>query len=541
MHYHRRVNLRAPKAVGITGLITGLAISSLSFSSTTLWWDTGYLQRFEVDVTTGASAPDKGYNGYTARIPALDTATLIAAGEMQADCSDLRITFYDGLGWQELPRHVLGCNTAATDIRFALVADIATGGNDDNYYLYHNNPAPAALPALTETNVYLWYDDATIDRSGSYTRGRVDNWHGSGWDNSLVWNGGGYYTYDTGDNFTSGYRRAIDERDVYAEAEFYHTGCYQNNITSGLLVRGIIQSGTLGGESSNHYYASNRGEYPTGCSGGGYNHDGDIVTGNRTTTAINGANPPDVVASVWRRQGLAVWLVNPTNGSFWDEDNAANWAALGFPDGSNLQVSGTDANDDEGRGFAAVMTAQDIGRVRNVLFRRYIAPEPILLLTAETQPPAILLQKNLVTVYDPINNTTNPKAIPGSWVDYTITTSNTAIGDVDNDTLIVTDPLPANVALFVGDLGGAGSGPVEFTDGAGAAASGLTYTFVSLADTGDDVAFSTDGISYNYTPIPDADGFDFAVRYIRINPKGVFQGSTGIPTTFDLRMRVRVQ
>ena len=192
----------------------------MSYSSTTLWWGTAYLQRFEVNVTTGATKPDRGYDGYTARIPALDTVTLIVVGEMQADCSDLRVTYYDGLGWQELPRHVLSCNTAATDIRFALAVDTAAGGNDDNCYLYHNNAAPAALPAVSETNVYLWYYDVSIDRSGSYTRGRIGPWHGSGWDDSLVWSGAGYYTYDNGDNFASGYRIAIDERDVYAETEF---------------------------------------------------------------------------------------------------------------------------------------------------------------------------------------------------------------------------------------------------------------------------------------------------------------------------------
>jgi len=536
------VNTRANYAIGFTLLLAGLSFSAATFSATTLWWDTAYLLRYEVDVGTGANVPDKGYVGYTARIATLDTATLVAAGQMQADCSDLRITYYDGLGWQELPRHVLNCNTAVTDVRFAMVVDIAAGGNDDNYYLYYSNAAPAALPAVTTTNVYLWYDDATTDRSGNYTRGRVDNWHGNGWDNSLAWNAAGYYTYDTGDNMTSGYRRAIDERDVFAEAEFYHSGCYTLNITSGLLVRGIIQNGTLGSENSNHYYASNRSEYPTGCSANGYNHDGSIVTGNRPTIAVAGTNPPDVVANTWRRQALAVWLTNPTNGTFWDEDNSGNWAAPGFPDATNLQVTGTHANDDEGRGFAAFMTAQDIARVRNILFRRYIAPEPILTLTAETQPPAILLQKTLLTVFDPVNNTTNPKAIPGSWVDYTITTSNSAAGNVDDGTLTVTDPLSANVAMFVADLSGPASGPVEFSDGVGAASSGLSYTFGGLGDATDDVEFSTDGISYNYTPTPDADGFDVAVRYVRINPTGVFLGTlTATPTTFDLRIRVRVQ
>jgi len=523
-----------------------MAASNTAIAATPLWWDTNYLLRFNVNVTTGANLPDKGYNGYTARIPSLDTQSLVAAGEMQADCSDLRILYYDGLSWQELTRHVIGCNTTSTDIRFMLAADIPASSNDDNYYLYYDNGTPAGLPALSTTNVYLWYDDATIDRSASYTRGRVDNWHGNGWDNSMAWNAAGYYAYNTGDNFTSGYRRPVDERDVYIEAEFFHTGCYNQNITTGVLVRGVINSGTLGSENSNHYYSSNRGEFPNGgtpCTGGGYTHDGDILKDQRTAApAVNGPNPPDVIANAWRRQGLAAWLTGPTNLAFWDEDITANWAALGYPAGANLQVSGTDNNNENpGRGFAAVMTAQDIGRFRNVVMRRYINPEPALVLTPETQPPQLVLQKTLLTVFDPINNMSNPKAIPGGWVDYTITATNTAAGDVDSDTLVVTDPLPAGVILFVGDIAPPKTGPVEFTDGAGAAASGLSYNFGGLADLGDDVDFSTDGLNWNYVPSPDADGFDAAVRHIRVRPSGVFQGSsTPPPTQFDLRVRVKV-
>jgi len=40
---------------------------------------------------------------------------------------------------------------------------------------------------------------------------------------------------------------------------------------------------------------------------------------------------PDIVANVWRRQGLAVWLINPTNASFWNEDNSARpFSNVGF-------------------------------------------------------------------------------------------------------------------------------------------------------------------------------------------------------------------
>ena len=98
---------RAAFAVFLTPLFAGLTLPLPAYASTTLWWDTAYGQRYEIDVATGANAPDKGYTGYTVRIASLDTAALIAAGDMQPDCDDLRITFYDGLGWQDLPRHVL--------------------------------------------------------------------------------------------------------------------------------------------------------------------------------------------------------------------------------------------------------------------------------------------------------------------------------------------------------------------------------------------------------------------------------------------------
>ena len=535
----RRVNRFKPALITI--LLAAAAASAPVFGATALWWDTNYLFRFNVDVQTGANVPDKGYNAYTARVASLDTATLVAAGEMLADCSDLRTLYYDGLTWQESPRHVLGCNSATTDIRFMLAADIPASSNDDNYYIYYGNAAPAALPAMSTTNVYLWYDDASVNRAIDYTRGRVDNWHGSGWDNSLAWNAAGYYTYDTGNNFTSGYRRPIDERDVYIEAEFFHVGCYDNNMTSGVLTRGIINNGTLGSETSNHYYASNRAQFP-GCSQpGGYNHDGDILNNQRSQTAVNGPNPPAITSNLWRRQGLASWLTAPTNLAFWDEDNTAAWAALGYPNGGNLQVSGTDVNDGQGRGFAAVMTAQDNGRLRNILMRRYIDPEPVLVLTAEAQPPVLVLQKTLLTVFDPINNTTDPKAIPGSWVDFTITATNSGSGSVDADSLVITDPVPTNVVLFVGDLGGPGSGPVEFTDGAGSASSGLTYVYGGLADLTDDVDFSIDGVDWTFVPIPDVNGFDAAVQFIRIQPSGSFAGTTtATPTQFDLRIRVSV-
>ena len=207
------------------------------------------------------------------------------------------------------------------------------------------------------------------------------------------------------------------------------------NKTTGVLTRGIIASGTAGTETSAHYYASNRGHYP-GCNTGGYTQDGDIFKNQRANIAVNGANPANVIANQWRRQGLASWLVNPTNLSFWDEDNAANWAALGFPDAGNLHVSGTDAagGDHEGRGFAGVMTAQDVSRLRNILIRRYIDPEPVLNLTLDLQSDLEMRKFDSLTTYT-----------PGGTSTYTIQVRNAGPSPVTG--VIIADDLPDGVTM----------------------------------------------------------------------------------------------
>ena len=122
-------------------------------------------------------------------------------------------------------------------------------------------------------------------------------------------------------------------------------------------------------------------------------------------------------------------------------------------------------------------------------------------------------------------------------------TTNTGLGTPDNNSLLVSDPIPANTELFVNDLGGVGSGPVVLIDGTSPINSGLTYTFTSLGNTTDDIEFSNDnGSTWTYTPVPDVDGYDANVTNIRINPKGEMRASDGSNhPTFTLRFSVRVQ
>jgi len=405
------------------------------------WWDTSYGKRRAVTVTTAAVTPDKGYQDYTARIASFDTASLISASELQGGCEDLRLVYWDGSANAEIPRHLIDCNSATSDIRFAIQVAQAQSTSDAGYYLYYDNATAGAPPAVTPTNVYLWYDDASQDRFASYTQGRIDAWHGGGWQNSFAYNGAGYYTFNTGDNFTDGFRIPIDERDVYVEAEFFHTSCYPINMTTGMIARGIIGSGSGGSESSAHYYATSRA-HNASC-GGGYGNDGDIVKSFRTIVAANGANPGAVTTNAWRRQGLATWSINPTNLSFYDNNISTAWNALGFPNGGSLHVTGSDANDYEGRGFAGIITAQDGGRVRNIVIRRYIMDEPTVAI-------------------GPIEELPNPILLVTKTADIV---SDAAVGEVITYTYVVTNS--GNVGLSDVSLSEfhTGSGPAPDPDG----------------------------------------------------------------------------
>lgn len=161
--------------------------------------------------------------------------------------------------------------------------------------------------------------------------------------------------------------------------------------------------------------------------------------------------------------------------------------------------------------------------------------------TLRVVAPDILLLKTVFVVSDPINGGANPKAIPGALMQYAITATNQGHGAADGDSVVIIDPVPPDTSLFVGDLETPGSGPIGFSDGA--TPSGLTYTFGGLDSVTDDTGFSNDGGStWTYTPVPDANGADAAVTHVRINPKGIFDGTTGGNTpSFTLRLRMLVR
>lgn len=156
-----------------------------------------------------------------------------------------------------------------------------------------------------------------------------------------------------------------------------------------------------------------------------------------------------------------------------------------------------------------------------------------------TGQASLSLVKSVSAYWDPVHLTTLPKQIPGSVSLYTITLTNSGPGPVDANSVVVTDPLPAQVDLYVGDLGAAGSGPVAFVDGS--PSSGLALTFTSLASTTDGIEFSQNGSNWSYVPVPDASGFDPTVRYLRLKPTGTMPAATATNPSADFRFRVRLR
>lgn len=155
------------------------------------------------------------------------------------------------------------------------------------------------------------------------------------------------------------------------------------------------------------------------------------------------------------------------------------------------------------------------------------------------QPAQLSLQKSMTVINDPVNGTSNPKAIPGAVVEYTLEISNAGEGNTDTDSIAIIDKLAAGTDFYIGT--DANVSPITLVEGN--PASNLTLTFESLTSTTDDIEFSNDGgLTFDYEPTADTEGFDPLITDIRITPTGTMPGSdeNGSPA-FSIFYQVKVQ
>ena len=146
----------------------------------------------------------------------------------------------------------------------------------------------------------------------------------------------------------------------------------------------------------------------------------------------------------------------------------------------------------------------------------------------ERAMPVVTVVKISSVVSDPVNSTSSPKRIPGAVIEYNLTSENSGDGVADMDSTVVTDAIDAEKLACDVTTG------VTFTDGA--TASGLALDTVSYSATA-----APGPYVYDYTPVPDGDGFDGNVTSIRITTTGSFAcGGSPVPS-FAVKFWVRVK
>lgn len=138
----------------------------------------------------------------------------------------------------------------------------------------------------------------------------------------------------------------------------------------------------------------------------------------------------------------------------------------------------------------------------------------------------LVVVKSSAVISDPVYGTTNPKAIPGAIIRYTISVTNTGDLPVDASSIRIIDILPADVTYNAGS-------PVVFTNGA--TPSGLSPFNGSTMVTYSNQAGG--GAPYSYSP----SGFDPAVTGVRVSPTGTMSAATGTAKpSFTVSFQTRV-
>jgi hypothetical protein len=152
--------------------------------------------------------------------------------------------------------------------------------------------------------------------------------------------------------------------------------------------------------------------------------------------------------------------------------------------------------------------------------------------------PPLQLTKSSVVISDPVNNTTNPKFIPGAIVEYTLTVTNptTSTYSVVGNTIFVVDKTPVGLEFGLATIT-PGTGPASF-----ATTNALTtYTFTSLASTTDGLDFAYDATGTIWTNSPSAgaiaNGYDPLITFIRLK----VGGSMPAGASFNFRIRYRLK
>ena len=141
---------------------------------------------------------------------------------------------------------------------------------------------------------------------------------------------------------------------------------------------------------------------------------------------------------------------------------------------------------------------------------------------------ALSIVKTVAMLSDPVNGSTNSKSIPGGIAKYTVTVTNSGPGSVTANSVFIVDALPTQISV------GTSSNP-QFVDGS--PTSGLTFSAASNIAYSNSTTVPTSFAACTYHP---SAAYDPAVRFLCINPRGTFAGSTGTPPSFQITYQAQI-
>ena len=248
-----------------------------------------------------------------------------------------------------------------------------------------------------------------------------------------------------------------------------------------------------------------------------------------TTTPITGTSNIDMPSGYLNRSSRSWYIDRTGNGGLVDLSFNASEIGLSVDNGAEYGLFhrvGTSG------AFTAVATATMIGGV--ITFNHL--PDDGVYTVGKKGISNITLVKTNQTIEDPVNNLLNPKAIPGSIIDYTLTVRN--LGDLgpDTDTTLIKDTLQSELTLFTGDLDGNGS-PFVFTDNS-CPPTTPTITSNLTLDYPSDVVFK-DALGNIATPSMD---YDTSIRTFEITLSGLMNSNylADVPC-FTVKYRTKLQ
>lgn len=189
-------------------------------------------------------------------------------------------------------------------------------------------------------------------------------------------------------------------------------------------------------------------------------------------------------------------------------------------------------------------------RIRTIVVATLPVMAPALLALAQepgsgealkAEPADVVLTRVVSVFTEPVAEPNDPDAVPARVMTRTVLATNLGSSAAGMDSTVITDSIPPSAELIVTDIDAPGAGPVGFRHGS--PSSGLTYEFLGLGNSVDDLMFSDDaGATFAYTPEPGFAGTDPNVTHLRIHPKGAFAGrnGAGLPS-FQLKYRLQIR